>query len=592
MKNALKTTSLGVASVLLLISLNIAALASESAVQSYPTVQTGSSVPAGVTQQGRSAREPLMQQGRSAGEPVEISITRADSSSSSPGYIALDIDTEEAFSFQDDLFLPGDCVGADILLNNLSDRTASFGIRTQNFGNERYFSAVRILIYGDQGNSGRLTLYDGTLDRLNIPMLLFIDSGGSASLRAELYIPVSCGNDQIQGEFSAKLLITGKMEDFRIISYKDETTGSVGCYQSLHDGYYYYCAKDKPALANQNVPRGFAPDYGDDLRVFIGNDRTPGTDDDLLIHPGIDGIYGTEDDFIDLENGTNLRPGSDKGFGTLDDMLFNNGENTVPGDSDDRFSGYPNRIPEAEGNSGGTGNLSGNSSGGSSGSGSSGGSGGLGSSDHSGGSDSSGSGKPSYPDFGGRVSAGGLGPKPLPVSYTGLKGGTWTCTDEKKQLWTYSYDGFVPNNQWVYIFWEGTQKSGWYYFNSEGIMQTGWQLMENGKWYHLHTLSDGMLGRMDTGFYFESEDQSWYYLDPVLGSAVSGWQCIEEKWYCFNSAPKTQRWFWETDLGRWVYKVFTAKPYAAMYCNEKTPDGYTTDRNGVSCDYGIRQPGQ
>ena len=272
----------------------------------------------------------------------------------------------------------------------------------------------------------------------------------------------------------------------------------------------------------------------------------------------MDNTYGTRDDFIDNGDGTNLRPGKDLVYGTEDDELWSNGKNNIAGDYDDYLKKYPNRKY--------TGGSSGGSGGGGGGSGIIGGS--------------------SNVLYGGLVSSSKNGPTALTAGTRGLAGGTWTLLDAATHKWTYSYQGFTPKNQWAYVYWDGTGKNSWYFFDSEGIMKFGWFYGEDNEWYHLHAVSDGNLGAMDLGFFYEAEDKQWYYLNTTTGEALTGWQNIDNKWYFFNKTVQNgQTWFWNSDLGRWVYQAVTGKPYGAMYHDEKTPDGFTTDSNGVSEDY-------
>ena len=101
--------------------------------------------------------------------------------------------------------------------------------------------------------------------------------------------------------------------------------------------------------------------------------------------------------------------------------------------------------------------------------------------------------------------------------------------------WYRNADGTWPAAQWVQLEWNGQMT--WYYFNAEGYMHTGW-LLDGGKWYFLHNVSDGTMGRM-----------------------LTGWQQIEGKWYYFNP-----------NVGG---------PQGSLLVNTVTPDGYTVDANGV-----------
>ena len=92
----------------------------------------------------------------------------------------------------------------------------------------------------------------------------------------------------------------------------------------------------------------------------------------------------------------------------------------------------------------------------------------------------------------------------------------------------------------------------WYYFGDDGIMRTGWM----GK-YHLHEISDGSLGKMDYGWYFDGTN--WYFLntehDGQFGAFVTGWQWIDGWCYYFNEN-------------------------GILLVNTITPDGYQVDLEG------------
>ena len=72
------------------------------------------------------------------------------------------------------------------------------------------------------------------------------------------------------------------------------------------------------------------------------------------------------------------------------------------------------------------------------------------------------------------------------------------------------------------------------------------------------------LGKMVTGWYYDSAEGFWYYLNPVsdntLGRMVTGWFMVDGYYYYFNPNSDGHR-------GR-------------MYVNETTPDGYRVDGNG------------
>ena len=114
-------------------------------------------------------------------------------------------------------------------------------------------------------------------------------------------------------------------------------------------------------------------------------------------------------------------------------------------------------------------------------------------------------------------------------------------------------------------------------------MQFGWIRTENGNWYFCHEVSDGNLGKLKRGWHLDGSDKRTYYLDPVTGIMQTGWRKIGEQMYYFTPLEftKRQNWFWNTEIGRWLYDFLGYRTYGSMYQNEITPDGYYVDENGV-----------
>ena len=86
---------------------------------------------------------------------------------------------------------------------------------------------------------------------------------------------------------------------------------------------------------------------------------------------------------------------------------------------------------------------------------------------------------------------------------------------------------------------------------------------------------------MDKGWYLDSADGKWYYLNIMTGSMLTGWQEINGNWYYFNESAPMQTWDWDATANRWVYANRTGRPYGSMYVNEVTPDGYHVDAAGA-----------
>lgn len=330
----------------------------------------------------------------------------------------------------------------------------------------------------------------------------------------------------------------------------------------------------------------------DDELWWNGPDGLPGTVDDQQIHPGMDKEYGTGDDFIDNGDGTNRRPGPDGIWGTEDDEIWENGPDQQPGTEDDvkKVENDPPAREKPDGNnSGGNSDNSGNGSDGSSGSGSgnsSGGGAGSGSGNNtgngsgsSGGSTGGGSGNSGSSAGGG--SGGGFRGSSGSSSGSaqggpGIKGGSVTDLGKGKSGeweklpdgWTFRYtEGGKAKDEWCYLYYGVTGRTDWYRFGLDEYMKIGWYQDKDGRWYFLHTVSDGTLGHMKTGWYLDG-DGSWYYLNPVSdgyrGAMVTGWHLIDGKWYYFNPGPQGK-------LG-------------AMYAGCVTPDGYLVGEDGARID--------
>lgn len=96
--------------------------------------------------------------------------------------------------------------------------------------------------------------------------------------------------------------------------------------------------------------------------------------------------------------------------------------------------------------------------------------------------------------------------------------GSWI---HEGQNWKYqSADGSLIKG-WVHT------TSGWYYLDSNtGIMKTG-KVVIDGKHYFFNQSSDGLEGRMNTGW-IKDETGSWYFCstntDATEGAMVFGWQ--------------------------------------------------------------------
>ena len=119
----------------------------------------------------------------------------------------------------------------------------------------------------------------------------------------------------------------------------------------------------------------------------------------------------------------------------------------------------------------------------------------------------------------------------------------------------------------------------WWAFGGDGYLKTGWIWdAAIGKWYYVDE-KRGML----TGWYQDPQDGRWYYLDLTTGEMLTGWRQIPGWGYMYlNPFAEAQTWFYDEASGMWIYDTEnTRRPYGSLYMNEKTPDGYFVDENGV-----------
>ncbi|WP_182430586.1 hemoblobin-interacting domain-containing protein [Clostridium sp. OM02-18AC] len=136
--------------------------------------------------------------------------------------------------------------------------------------------------------------------------------------------------------------------------------------------------------------------------------------------------------------------------------------------------------------------------------------------------------------------------------------GSWV---REGQNWRYqAADGSFAKG-WIHT------ASGWYYLDPDtGVMKTGKTVID-GKQYYFDQQSDGLEGRMHTGW-IKDEKGAWYFYstnaDVTEGAMVSGWQWIDGRCYYF-----------EPESGEHPGKMFT---------NGTTPDGYPVDQDGAWLD--------
>ena len=127
------------------------------------------------------------------------------------------------------------------------------------------------------------------------------------------------------------------------------------------------------------------------------------------------------------------------------------------------------------------------------------------------------------------------------------------------------------------VIWEKINGS-WYAFGADGYLKSGWVYdYRLGRWYNL-SIDTGMIG----GWYKDPVDNNIYYMDPIEGGLSIGWRSIDTKWYYFNSVVTEPSWELNKETNKWQYNAKSkSKPYGAMLRNEKTPDGYEVNADGV-----------
>lgn len=179
----------------------------------------------------------------------------------------------------------------------------------------------------------------------------------------------------------------------------------------------------------------------------------------------------------------------------------------------------------------------------------------------------------------------------VPMADALLSSGSWECIDAENKLWKFKDDKKqYAKNGWYYIYnsYAGTGgKTQWFYFDDSEYMHSGWSMQKDMKWYHLHEVSDGSLGSLDTGWYTDSQDGKQYRLDTVTGIMLSGWQTIDGNSYYFATLNDISgpSWVYKlisgTPVGRWIYDSFKLRSYGTLYINEYTPDGSYVDSRGA-----------
>lgn len=109
--------------------------------------------------------------------------------------------------------------------------------------------------------------------------------------------------------------------------------------------------------------------------------------------------------------------------------------------------------------------------------------------------------------------------------------------------------------------------------HGSGSYRDGWNLIGN-SWYCYAG------GSLKKGWYKDPQDNRWYYLDPVTGEMLTGWQFISGNWYYLNPSAPVPSWGKNAD-GNWVFQGDeNSRPLGSMYGNEDTPDGFHVNADG------------
>lgn len=175
----------------------------------------------------------------------------------------------------------------------------------------------------------------------------------------------------------------------------------------------------------------------------------------------------------------------------------------------------------------------------------------------------------------------------------GIDYGGWK--KDKDGFWKYIRDdGYYLKNGFALIKDSGAENTNnitdyhWFFFDENGRLIIGWIRAEDDAWYHSHEDADELMGAVESGWIYSSDDKALYYtseVDAVMKSGWWGFKSEDEKtveYYFFARLTDTyrQNWFFNTGIGRWLYDRLGYRSYGSMYRAEKTPDGYSVGADG------------
>lgn len=169
-------------------------------------------------------------------------------------------------------------------------------------------------------------------------------------------------------------------------------------------------------------------------------------------------------------------------------------------------------------------------------------------------------------------------------SYSVGSDGHWQLIDPVNHKWIFRLNSGSNITGWanLYYTYNGVTKIERYHFAKDGIMDSGWFLDENNKWYYLSEVHDGFFGKTIKGWHKDPHDGKWYYLSPLDGHMLLGWNKINDSWYYLNPIAPKVTWNYNDVTSKWIYNnPSNSRPYGSMYENEMTPDNYKVNTSGA-----------
>ena len=182
---------------------------------------------------------------------------------------------------------------------------------------------------------------------------------------------------------------------------------------------------------------------------------------------------------------------------------------------------------------------------------------------------------PETPDHSGGGSGGGsgsgrsgrsVGPGHTFNSYRTYYEGTdgyWEQTGTDAGRWGFILSsGQRLKNRWANVKYGNSSQLYTYHFDAEGFMDIGWYQDTDGQWFYLNAEQGTEHGRLKIGWYFDTKDTKWYYLNQFTGGMLTGWQNLGNDWYFLSPVS------------------LAGQPYGSLYTGGITPDGYPVDEDG------------